>query len=587
MLPARPAPPALSAWLRVARCLLAWALLGAAVALPAAANPLLLHDTRPPPAAWPALELVSDPSHELTLEQVRRQPRQGIGPVAGTLGLRRDTVWLHLPLQLDAGSDGRWVLDIGYAVLNEVDVHLLLDGRAAGHWAMGNLRPREQRPLASRAFAVPLDLPPGQRAEVWIRVRSAGAMILPITLAKPADFHAAAVDEQMLQGLLTGLGLFLILGSLAQWASLREPMFWKYALLTSGSLLFCVAQFGLGSQYLWGDHRWLELHVPGLAALLAATGTFLFVDEVLAGDRPPGSGFRRVMLAGALALLAVATAFALDLIDVQVVSVVIGTLGLAPAVIGLPGALARARRGDAVGGYFLVAWLGYFATTFVMVSVIKGRTPADWWTLHAFQLGATLDMLLFMRVMALRLAAMHAEARRAAHEREALHSLAHSDPLTGLVNRRGLALQLDQRLAAAEPDRLLALYLLDLDGFKAVNDRLGHEAGDALLVAVARRLRERLREHDLIARLGGDEFVVVADGLRNAAQAEAVGGHLLRAFDDPFEVDGQPCAVGLTAGYVLAPLDGHDARELLRAADAAMYAGKQAGKQRVLRTAAA
>lgn len=571
------------AWRCVLRWLLAGALLSMALAAPArSGTPLSLHDAQPRVEAWPALGVVSDPAHALSLADVQARDPQPPGPVTGTLGLRRDTVWLHLPLHVDAASDGRWVLDIGYAVLNEVDVYLVVDGREAARWAQGNLRPRELRPLASRGFAVPLDLAPGTKAELWIRVRTGGAMILPITLSKPAHFHAAALDEQMLQGLLTGLGLFLILTSLAQWASLREGMYWKYALLTSGSLMFSVAQFGLGGQYLWGDSRWLEFHVPGLAALLAATGTFLFVDEVLAGDQPPGR-FRRTMQAGAAALLLVAAAFALDAIDVHVVSWVVGTLGLAPAVMGLPGAVARVRRGDPVGGYFLVAWLGYFVSTFVMVSVIKGRLPADWWTLHAFQFGATLDMLLFMRVMSLRLVSMHAEARRATHERETLRSQAHSDPLTGLLNRRGLAAQLDQRLAAAAPDRLLALFVLDLDGFKAVNDRLGHEAGDALLVAVAGRLRERLREHDLMARLGGDEFVVVADGLRNAEQAESVAGHLLHALDAPFDVQGQACAIGLTAGYVLAPLDGRDARELLKAADAAMYAGKQAGKQRVLR----
>lgn len=571
------------AWRCVLRWLLAGALLSMAFAAPArSGTPLSLHDAQPRIEAWPALGVVSDPAHALSLAEVRTRDPQPPGPVSGTLGLRRDTVWLHLPLQVDAGSDGRWVLDIGYAVLNEVDVYLVADGRELARWAQGNLRLREQRPLASRGFAVPLDLPPGSRAELWIRVRTGGAMILPITLSKPARFHAAALDEQMLQGVLTGLGLFLILTSLAQWASLREPMYWKYALLTSGSLMFSVAQFGLGGQYLWGDSRWLEFHVPGLSALLAATGTFLFVDEVLAGGQPRGR-FRRTMQAGAATLLLVAAAFALDWIDVHVVSWVVGTLGLAPAVIGLPGAVARLRRGDPVGGYFLVAWLGYFVATFVMVAVIKGRLPAGWWTLHAFQFGATLDMLLFMRVMSLRLASIHAEARHATHERETLRSQAHSDPLTGLLNRRGLAEQLDQRLAAAAPERLLALFVLDLDGFKAVNDRLGHEAGDALLVAVAGRLRERLREHDLIARLGGDEFVVVADGLRNAEQAEAVAGHLLHALDAPFDVEGQACTIGLTAGYVLAPPDGRDARELLKAADAAMYAGKQAGKQRVLR----
>lgn len=550
----------------------------------AASGPLTLDDRQPQVLAWPAVTVLSDPSGRLTLHDVRARLAQFQVPpgAAGTLGLRKDAVWLHIPLAVNAASDGRWVLDLGYAVINRADVHLVIDGAPAGHWVLGNLQPRDQRPLSGRTPAVGLDLPPGRSASLFVRVQSAGALILPVTLSKFSAFHTDAMHEQMQQGLLTGLGLFLILYAGVQWFSVREPMFWKYALLSGASLMFSVAQFGLGAQYLWGDHLWFELHMPGLSALLAATGTFLFVEDVLAGDGGQPR-FSRLMRAGAALLLLVAAAYALDLIGVHTVSFFVGTLGLAPALLGLPGAIRRQRQGDTVGGYFLAAWLGYFATTWVMVGVIKGNLPATGWTLHSFQIGATLDMLVFLRVMGLRLAHIHSAAHQAQHERAALHSLAHTDPLTGLPNRRGLTAEIQQRLARARPDHLLALVLLDLDGFKQVNDQHGHETGDQLLVAVAARLRSSLREPDLIARLGGDEFVVVAEGLRTPAQAEALCSHLLRAFEAPFELAGQPVRLGLTGGYVLAPLDGQDPRELLKAADAAMYSGKQDGKHRMVR----
>jgi diguanylate cyclase len=169
-------------------------------------------------------------------------------------------------------------------------------------------------------------------------------------------------------------------------------------------------------------------------------------------------------------------------------------------------------------------------------------------------------------------------AERAGREREALRSLAHTDPLTGLPNRRGLQLELDAALPRASPERLLAVYLLDLDGFKAVNDRLGHDAGDDLLKAVAGRLRSHLRGRDVVARLGGDEFVVMAGELGADDDARRLGQKLLDEFNQPFMVRGQHCRVGLTIGYALAPFDGRDEASLLKRADAAMYAGKQAGK---------
>jgi diguanylate cyclase len=120
--------------------------------------------------------------------------------------------------------------------------------------------------------------------------------------------------------------------------------------------------------------------------------------------------------------------------------------------------------------------------------------------------------------------------------------------------------------------------MLDLDGFKQVNDRFGHDVGDELLVAVAQRLKAHLRSSDVVARVGGDEFVVMASGPHNERQAHDLGSKLLEAFEQPFDLSRQRCSVGLTIGYVLVPLDGVDAVDLLRRADAAMYLGKQSGK---------
>ena len=142
-------------------------------------------------------------------------------------------------------------------------------------------------------------------------------------------------------------------------------------------------------------------------------------------------------------------------------------------------------------------------------------------------------------------------------------------------------------LAQAAPGRGLAVFMLDLDGFKAVNDRLGHEAGDSLLVQVSQRLKQPLRRSDVVARLGGDEFVVLAQGVADPAVALAIGRKLLAACDAPFQVNGQDCRVGLTIGFALSPEDGLDAAALLRQADAAMYAGKQAGRHQLRRAGAA
>lgn len=544
-----------------------------------AGDALRLDDSQAVVQAWSTISLLSDPSKTLdAAEALARldQFQKPTGP-ASTLGLRRDAVWLRLPVEVPAGISGRWVLEIDYPVLNRIDVHVASeDGRLLQHARLGNLQPYSQRPILSRSHALGLDLAPGARYEVLLRIETLGAMIVPISLKRAPAFHEHAMGEQMLQGLLNGLGLCLLLYSLTQWLALREPLFAKYALLISGSLMFSLLQFGIGAQYVWTDMVWMELHAAGLSALMAACGSFLFVEQALAGPDSP-RWFSRVMKGGAALCALAALLFALDLIDVRTVTAVIGSLGLAPALLGLPGAWRRMRRGDSVGGYLLLAWAAYFVCTAIAVAVIKGHIGVNFWSMHAFQIGATLDMLIFMRVLGLRTVAIKAAARQAAHERDLLHSLAHTDALTGLANRRGLTAALNQALAECAPTRLVAVFLIDLDGFKQVNDQHGHEVGDQLLVAVGQRLQTLLHTSDLVARLGGDEFVVMCTGLQHAEQAERLAERLSSAFDTPFDLPERlRCSVGLTLGHTLAPRDGTDAATLIKHADAAMYRGKSA-----------
>jgi diguanylate cyclase (GGDEF)-like protein len=386
-----------------------------------------------------------------------------------------------------------------------------------------------------------------------------------------------AVNEQMLQGVLTGLALCLLVYSLGQWLSLRDPLFIYYTLLTSGSLLFSMHLFGVGRQFLWSDSLWHEVHMGGMSALLATCGSFLFIGQALA--QPGSSGrFMRFMRGGAVLCVLLAVAYGLDFISTRAIAAIVSILGLVPALMGIPGAARRAIRGDGVGTSLLLAWLVYFVATAIVIGVINGRVPVNFWTMHSFQFGATLDMLLFMRVLGLRTKALRLEALDANRERDVMRSLAHTDPLTGLPNRRGLNIALASALSRCSPERMLAVYVMDLDGFKPVNDQHGHDVGDELLIAVTRRLQGHVRQSDLVARLGGDEFVVMAGQLHSLQQAQELGHKLLDAFRAPFSLQNVRVEVGLTIGYAIAPHDGNDAIGLLKLADAAMYSGKQGGK---------
>ncbi|MFZ2306675.1 MAG: EAL domain-containing protein [Rhodoferax sp.] len=166
------------------------------------------------------------------------------------------------------------------------------------------------------------------------------------------------------------------------------------------------------------------------------------------------------------------------------------------------------------------------------------------------------------------------------HEQQ-LERIAHYDALTHLPNRVLLADRLQQALFQSQRRKhSLAVVFLDLDGFKAVNDNHGHDMGDALLIAVAQRLKAAMREGDTLARIGGDEFVAVLVDLEHGDDCVPVLTRMLEAASEPVIVGSTVLRVSASMGATLYPQDGSDADLLMRHADQAMYAAKHSGKNR-------
>lgn len=162
-----------------------------------------------------------------------------------------------------------------------------------------------------------------------------------------------------------------------------------------------------------------------------------------------------------------------------------------------------------------------------------------------------------------------------------LARMAHTDALTGLPNRNLFMDRLKHALANSRRTGLpVAVLFMDLDGFKAVNDRHGHGVGDAVLASVAERLGELLRENDTLARWGGDEFVALLTDIKGERDAQRVANKLLETMRWPIKVGNTQSRLGVSIGIALAPEHGRDAEALLRMADAAMYRAKKEGRQR-------
>ncbi len=161
-----------------------------------------------------------------------------------------------------------------------------------------------------------------------------------------------------------------------------------------------------------------------------------------------------------------------------------------------------------------------------------------------------------------------------------LEKQAVTDALTGLLNRRGFYQAVEGMLLRKEhPGKYLVVLYLDLDGFKHVNDSLGHDAGDQVLLWVAEQLKDSLRPYDVLARMGGDEFVVVIDGLDYPEHAAKVAEKLIERISVRRQIEGMEATLGASIGIAVHPDCGLNLDALLRAADIAMYEAKRAGRQ--------
>jgi diguanylate cyclase (GGDEF)-like protein len=544
-----------------------------------------LHDRQQAVDPWPAVSVLYDTSGRWTLDEVRRQLPQRVRPDVpmANFGERRGAVWLVWDIDLQPGAQGPWLLDVAFPALDLVDLHVLQEGEPlrAAYQRAGDGRPLSWRALPTRTHVLPLDLAPG-RYTLLLRVSSEGSLVTPLRLLTPEQFHQGEDRAQLLHGISTGVMLCLLLYSLAQWFSLHDRLFAYYGLSVFGIGLYLFSYNGLGLQHLWGEHVQVSEVLSPACVLLSALGAFLFIDRGLdiRSLSPRMSWVMHLCAGGAgVALLLLLT----DVFGYRTAQQVAKLMGPLPMFLALPFAWMRWRQGDRAAALVFLGWALYAVGGVTMGRLANGQVAATPVTLHALQVGSLLEMLMWLLVMGLRVQELRGAAEQATRDGDHLRQLAATDALTGLLNRRGLHAAVPPMLARAQPDRLVALYLVDLDGFKQINDRQGHDAGDAVLVEVGERLRRAVRDSDLTARTGGDEFVVLVSNLPNDDAARRIGAALMQGLVAPMRLRTGPCEVGATIGYALSPIDGWDVAELMRRADQAMYLGKQSGKGQVRR----
>lgn len=568
------------------------------------------------------LAVLEDPDGRLTpadLAQPAAASRFRPAPAGEDLnfGYSSAAYWLRLTLVADPGAPADWLLEIAFPSLDRVELHSARGGAPLA--VTGDRQPFASRAVANRNFVFPLHLTPGGEPQtVYLRVISEGSLTVPLKLWESGAFSRYSQDGYAALAIYYGMLLALMLYNLLLYLSIRDRTFLTYVFFVASMAVGQLSLNGLGNQYLWPHWpAWGNLALP---VGFSATGFFgaWFTRDFLATRRMAPLLDRLILgLLGAFMVSALATIF----LSYRLGAVLTSLSGLCFAATAVAAGVVSRSRGHPGARYFLLAWSLLLVGVGVMAMRNLGWLPTNWLTSYAMQIGSAVEMLLLSFALADRINTMRREralaqeealaakqgmvdalrdserkleARVASRTRELedaysrlresevhFRAMAHHDPLTGLANRLLLTDRLDQGIErAARSGQQLAVLVLDLDGFKPINDRYGHTVGDDLLTAVSCRLRMAVRAADTVARVGGDEFVLVLDSLQTAADAARVAEKVVRAIEQPVVLDGRAVSVSVSIGIALYPQHGTTRQMLLEHADRAMYVAKRSGRNR-------
>lgn len=559
----------------------------------------------------PHLQLLRDPAGTLQAGDIMAGGR-AFAPLAErrdlNLGYTRDIVWLRLDLESRAAEVRDWQIEFVYPSLDRIELFGAADEPLLG----GDQVPAARRDSAHLSPAFTVRLAPGEQRSLFFRAQSSGTLTLDAQLWESAAFARHSRLNLMVQTSYMAMLVALCSYNLLLFLALRERNFLLYVLFAASLGGGMLAHSGLGAQYLWTAGSALENRLlPLFLALAVALGT-LFTREFLDTRHALPHWHRLLGQACALHFGVVLGALLLP-VDRALQTLSLTSIGGILLLLGC--GLAGLLRGSPGARIFVLAELTLMSGALLMALRNFTLLPSNLFTANSVQLGSALEMLLLSFGLAARLSELkrlkleareavlrsQQEALKALQEQERvlerrvaertaalaeanarLSAMALQDPLTGLANRIGLNQRLTQAWQRAQrKQELLALILIDLDGFKAINDRHGHAAGDQLLLQVAGRLQASARTTDLVARLGGDEFVLVCEAIGSEQQAEALAERILHSLSQPVQLGN--AQVSLSASIGISICRGQSHEKLLREADQAMYRAKAGGRSRIQR----
>ena len=563
------------------------------------------------------VSILEDPGGRLSLADVQNRgnefrPAPVTGDAAINFGYSSSAWWLRVEFEPDPAAPRDWLLEVSFPTLDSVEYF----GPEGAYMATGDRLPFARRPLPHRNFVFPVRLGETGTGTVWLRVVSEGTLTVPLRLWQATAFWPDSQAGYAVLSVYFGMLLALALYNLLLWISLRDHNYLTYVLFAASMAVGQLSLNGLGNQFLWPD--WPTWGNLAFTVGFAAAGLFgaLFTRGFLETRRnlPRLDG----AVTGLAALFAVCIVVALAA-PYRLAAILTSLTGVTFAVVAVIAGLRCWRAGRPGASTFLLAWTVLLLGVAVVGLRNLNLLPTTFLSFYAMQMGSALEMLLLSFALADRINGFRREkdaaqsealatqqqmvgalqrseaslerrvaertteleeanARLRENERQ-LQALAHTDTLTGLANRLLFDARLEQSMQQARRSQgQTALLLVDLDHFKAINDSYGHAIGDEVLRSAAERFRAAVREVDTVARLGGDEFAIVLAAIGSAADADRMADKIVAGLREPMRVLGMPLEVTGSVGVAVFSGGDLSPAELVRRADRAMYAAKEAGR---------
>lgn len=498
------------------------------------------------------------------------QGKPGTEPILN-FGIGSPPTWLKLQLSNPTDSPIPVKVISGITWIDDLQLSLLQQGAVLAQWQAGDAHAGAGDLVPGIGFVASLRIPSGD-SELYLRASSPDPLVLPIEVLSEQAFADRLLEYRFVYGLIYGFLISMVIYNSLLFIGMRDRGYLIYSIYLGLFTLLNITYTGHGLAWFWADSPTLQNHVILMTMVLFSCSGLAFTSSFLSLQQHAPRSKHLLQVLATLGIASMALSLLAGRQDIEVL-IAFNFALIAPLCMVLLG-LTTLRRDRVAGHYYLAAMVCGMLGMVISTLTVWGKLPFNGWTYGAIKIG----MILQASVLAL---ALSYRVRHQQSGQQLAERMAQSDPLTGLHNRRGFNEQAAPIWSTAlRNKRPLSLIMLDLDHFKDINDRFGHDAGDLALMETARLLERTCRAGDVLARWGGEEFLLLlpeTDLTEARALAERLRQHV-----QELGLTGRESAIHLSASFgVIEHSTQQQLEQLINHADRLLYRAKHAGRNQV------